>query len=179
MMSEPHPAPSTRRAPRITLVAALAANGVIGAGGRMPWHLPADLRHFKAVTMGHPLVMGRKTAEALGRPLAGRDNLVLTRHSASLPGGFEPVPSLAVALQRAATLPGGDEIMVIGGGEIYRLVLPLAARLVLTLIDARIAGDTYFPPWSESEWREVSSVERPADAEQPWNLRFVTYERRQ
>ncbi len=178
MGADPLQPPPGRRAPQITLVAALAAHNVIGAGGRMPWHLPADLRHFKALTMGHPLVMGRKTAEALGRPLAGRDNIVLTRRRATLPEGFRPVPSFAAALQLAATLPGGDEIMVIGGGEIYRLALPLATRLVLTFIDAEIPGDTYFPAWSESDWREVWSEARPAGAGQPWALRFVTFERR-
>lgn len=125
----------------ISLVAAMAANRVIGKDNQMPWHLPADLKHFKAVTLGKPVVMGRKTFESIGRVLPGRRNLVISRTPPADSRGAEWVNSLAQALE---LLQGHDEVMIIGGGEIYRQALPLAQRLYLTDIDLTTEGDAFF-----------------------------------
>jgi dihydrofolate reductase len=147
----------------ITIIAALARNRAIGEGGRMPWHLPGELQHFKRTTMGKPIVMGRKTWEAIGRPLPGRQNIVLTRTAGYRAEGASCVSSLAAALELAE----GDEVMIIGGGELYRLALPMAERMVLTLVDCAPEADTWFPQWDESEWRVVSVEHSPADPGNP------------
>lgn len=150
----------------VVLVAAVAANGVIGADGGMPWHLPEDLRRFKAVTMGHPLVMGRKTFEAIGRPLPGRHTIVITRDRTWHHEGVQTAADLGQALDLAATYD--PTIMVVGGGQIYELALPLATRLELTQIDASPPGDTRFPPLEADRWREVAREDREGYS-------FVTY----
>lgn len=147
-------------AQEVVLVAALARNHVIGAGGTMPWHLPEDLRHFKAVTMGHPLVMGRATFDSIGRPLPGRRTIVLTRDASWSRAGVDVATSFADALARA----GAGPVMVVGGGTVYEQALPLADRLELTLIDASPAGDTFFPAIAESDWEERSREEHPGYA---------------
>ncbi|RMF18132.1 MAG: dihydrofolate reductase [Alphaproteobacteria bacterium] len=160
---------------RITLVAAVAKNGVIGTRGRLPWHLPADLRHFKALTWGKPVIMGRRTFESIGRALPGRRNIVLTRD----PGWRAPA-QVALARDRceALTLAGQvPEAMVIGGGEIYRLFLPLADRLELTEVDLSPSGDAYFPELDPCEWREVSCEFHEAEGDRP-SFRFRRLERR-
>lgn len=157
----------------ITLVAAMARNRVIGREGGMPWHLPADLKHFKAVTMGCPIVMGRRTFESIGRPLPGRANIVISRSRPELPDGM----LLAGSLDEAIDLAGAGRVMVIGGGQIYRQALGRADRLELTLIDTVIAGDTVFPEWSAAEWRLAKMRLRPVDESNPCNLVFVTFER--
>lgn len=157
----------------ITLVAAMARNRVIGREGGMPWHLPADLKHFKTVTMGCPIVMGRRTFESIGRPLPGRSNIVISRSRLELPGGV----LLAGSLDEAINLAGAGRVMVIGGGQIYREALERADRLELTLIDAVITGDTVFPEWSEVEWQLVKMRSRPADESNSYNLVFATFER--
>lgn len=157
--------------PRITLVAAMARDRVIGRDGVMPWHLPADLRHFKEVTLGHPVLMGRKTFESIGRPLPGRTNVVISRSRPALPDGVR----LAGSLDEAVALAGEEtELMVIGGGEIYAQALPLAERLELTLIDARIDGQTRFPAFDLADWRVAAARARPADAANPHVLTFLT-----
>lgn len=161
--------------PELTLVAAMAKGRVIGAAGGMPWHLPADLAHFKQVTMGHPVLMGRKTFESIGRPLPGRRNVVLSRSASGLPAGLEQFSSLQRAL---AALDGSSSVMVIGGGEIYRLTLPQANRLVLTFIDAGIEGDTHFPEFSLKDWRLSQMEARPADERNAHTLVFAEFERR-
>ncbi len=161
--------------PELTLIAAMARNGVIGAGGDMPWHLPADLAHFKQVTMGHPVLMGRKTFESIGRALPGRRNIVLSRSAVDLPATVEQFRSLAQAL---AALDESDGVMVIGGGEVYRQALPLASRLALTFIDADIDGDTRFPEFSPREWALVSMQSRPADDRNAYALVFAEFRRR-
>lgn len=145
----------------ITLIAAMARDGAIGRAGTMPWHLPEDLRHFRARTWGKPILMGRRTYASIGRPLPGRRNLVLTRDPASLPAGVEGFRRLEEALSASA---GADELMVIGGGEIYRALLPLADRLVLTEIDLEVPdADTWFPPVDPGAW---TLIEERADAGQ-------------
>ena len=161
-------------APRITLVVAVADNGVIGAGGALPWHLPDDLRHFKSVTLGHPVLMGRRTFAAIGRALPGRRNLVLTRSGAGLPPEVEAVTSLDDALARCA---GAAELCVIGGGEVYRLALPRAARVQLTRVHARPDGDAHFPPLDPRVWREITRSEHPADARHAHAMTFQLLER--
>ena len=152
---------------RVTLVAALGRNRVIGRDGGMPWHLPEDLRHFKALTLGHPLVMGRRTFESIGRPLPGRRTIVVTRSPSWGYAGVETAPSLAAALLLASEV---EEVFVVGGGEIYAQALPLADRMVLTLIEEAPEGDTFFPEWSPADWVEVARDAREGFA-------FVTYER--
>jgi len=160
--------------PRISLIAALARNRVIGAGNRMPWHLPEDLRFFKATTLGHPVIMGRKTYASIGRALPGRRNVVVSRQANLQIDGVEIAHSLeaAVALCAEAT-----EVFVIGGGELYALALPLATRMVLTEIDTELAGDTYFPAWDPTQWKEVTRQLGPTDA--ALRFSFVDYCRTQ
>jgi len=165
--------------PRLTIIAALARNGVIGRANRMPWHLPEDLKRFKALTLGHPVVMGRKTFESivasLGKPLPGRDNIVVTRSRDFAPTGCRVVHSFDEALAAAGA---AVEVFVIGGAEIYALALPVADRLQLTEVASATDGDTYFPDFDRSVWREVSR--EPGSTAGPDGLRydFVTYERR-
>ncbi|HEX5353762.1 MAG TPA: dihydrofolate reductase [Rhodanobacteraceae bacterium] len=157
----------------ITLVAALDRNRAIGRAGAMPWHLPDDLKRFKALTLGKPVLMGRKTALAIGRPLPRRLNLVLTRSDNAPFDGQSVVHSLDEAIARA-----GDSVLcVIGGGEVYTLALPRATRMHLTEIDtATPDADTFFPVFDLNEWREVARAHHPADARHPLAFDFVDYE---
>jgi dihydrofolate reductase len=159
---------------RVVLVAAMAHNRVIGHEGGMPWHLPADLKHFKAVTLGHPVIMGRRTFESIGRPLPGRTNIVISRGRPDLPEGVALAGSFEEALQGVAS----ETAMVIGGGEIYRQALPHADRLELTLIDADISGDTQFPEWRPAEWRLTAMTSHPPDERNTHALVFCSFERR-
>jgi dihydrofolate reductase len=162
---------------KVTLVAAVAANGIIGRDGGMPWHLPADLAHFKAVTMGKTLLMGRRTHEAIGRALPGRLNLVLSRDARYRAAGCQVVASLeeAMAVAKGA---GADELMVIGGGRVYADTLPMASRILLTEVKADVEGDTAFPALDPAVWREVARQEREADEWNPCHLAFVELVRR-
>lgn len=146
--------------PTITLVAAMGKNRVIGIDGRMPWHLPADLKRFKQITMGKPVIMGRKTFESIGKPLPGRTNIVLTRGDAPLPDGVIRAGSLDAALAEAGDVP---EVMIIGGAQIYAEALSRATAMELTFVDAAPEGDTYFPEWERSEWDVVATKAHPAD----------------
>ena len=152
---------------RISLIAAVARNGVIGREGGMPWHLPDELRHFKATTMGHTLVMGRKTFDSIGRALPGRRTVVVTRDPSWQHAGVEAAHSFAEAIALAGP---ADEVFVAGGAQVYAEALPWAHRLVLTEVDAEPEGDTWFPEWRRDEWREVSR--EPHDG---WSR--VVYER--
>lgn len=143
----------------ITLIAAMARNRAIGLAGAMPWHLPGELRHFKETTMGKPIVMGRITWESIGRALPGRQNIVVTRNHEYCAEGCLVVRSLPLAIEQAE----GNEIMIIGGGQLYRQALPMADRMVLTLVDCAPAADTWFPEWNENEWSEVSRRSQPID----------------
>ncbi len=160
--------------PLITLIAAMARDRVIGRDGGMPWHLPADLKHFKAITLGHPVIMGRRTFESIGRALPGRQNVVMSRSRVELPEDVARVDGFDAAL---AACHEAERVMVIGGGEVYRQALDRADRLELTLIDAEVDGDTHFPDIDWAHWRLVSMQSRPADQANAWPLRFVSLER--
>jgi dihydrofolate reductase len=157
----------------ISLIVAASTNNVIGAKGNLPWRLSADLKRFKALTMGKPIVMGRKTYESIGRPLPGRQNIVITRQDNYAPEGCTVVQSVDAALA-AADAP---EIMIIGGGHIYEAFIPMAERIYLTRVDADIDGDTYFPEISEDQWQEVSRQEQAADPDNDYDVVFMEYAR--
>ncbi len=158
----------------ITLIAAMDRRRAIGRGGEMPWHLSDDLKRFKALTLGKPVLMGRKTALAIGRALPGRTNLVLSRAQAAPFDGQRVVHSLDEAVEAA----GGNELMVIGGGEVYALALPRATGLHLTLVDADTPdADTFFPAFDARDWRETARVHHPADAKHPCAFDFADYTR--
>lgn len=155
----PHsPSPPHPTSPRITLIAAVARNGVIGADGDMPWRIPADFAFFKRTTMGHPLVMGRTTFDSIGRPLPGRRSIVITRSRTWCHEGVEVVHSLDEALEVAAAGEGGEEVFVAGGGQIYRQAMPHADRLLITEVDLEPEGSVTFPPIDPEQWREASRV---------------------
>ena len=159
----------------ISLIAALDRNYAIGRDGAMPWHLPDDLKRFKALTLGKPVLMGRKTALAIGRALPGRDNLVLTRGDVVPYAGQRVVHSLDQAIDRARA---AGELAVIGGGEVYALALPRATHLHLTWIDTIANGaDAHFPAFDAREWREVAREHHAADARHAYAMDFVDYER--
>jgi Dihydrofolate reductase len=163
----------------IVIVVAVARNGVIGRDGDMPWRLPTDLKHFKTVTMGKPIVMGRKTFESIGRPLPGRTNIVVSRKSGPIEG-VEVVRSLdeAIALgQRSAEETGAGAVAVVGGGEIYAQALPLADTLHVTHVEADIAGDARFPAIDPGTWHLVSEDAVPAGERDSHDMRFALYRR--
>lgn len=160
--------------PRIELVVAMDRVQAIGRGNALPWSLPDDLRQFKALTLGKPVLMGRRTAESLGRALPGRLNLVLTRRGRVPFEGMQAVDSVEAALAIAAGA-GAEALMVIGGGELYAQSLPRAKCLHLTEIDTEIEGaDTWFPVFERSDWRELSRTSHPADARHAYPFDFVT-----
>lgn len=151
----------------IALVVAVADNGVIGRGGGLPWNLPEDLKYFRAVTMGKPILMGRRTHESIGRPLPGRANIVVTRDQAFHAAGVDVATSLEDAVRVAesrAEEAGVAEIMVIGGAEIYRAILPRVHRIYLTEVHAPVDGDTVFPDFDRDEWRETSREDVMTDS---------------
>jgi dihydrofolate reductase len=164
-----------RATPIVSLIVARAANGVIGDQGRLPWHIPSELKHFKAVTMGHPVIMGRKTWESIGRPLPGRRSIVITRQKAYTAAGALVVGSLDEAI---AACTGEDEIFVIGGEQIYRAALPIAQRMYITVIERDFAGDTFFPAYDHHEWYESNRL-LIADDPSGLPLAYVTLERAQ
>ena len=166
-------AAAPRRSPLVSLAAAVARNGVIGVENRLPWRLPDDLRRFRALTWGKPIVMGRRTHESIGRPLPGRRNVVVTRRGPVMEG-CERADSLAAALALTAAAP---ETVVIGGARCYREALPIAARLYLTRIEADFEGDTWFPAWDPGAWIERERECVPAGAPLPFGYAFVVLER--
>jgi len=144
---------------KISLIVAVSRNGVIGVDNQLPWHLPEDLKYFKSVTMGKPIIMGRKTYDSIGRPLPGRTNIVITRDSSWQAEGVEVAQTLAQAMtlgRLACANAGADEAMVIGGEQIYRMTLPAADRLYLTEVQAEVEGDAFFPEFEIKEWQQVS-----------------------
>ena len=161
---------------RISLIAAMAANRAIGIDGRLPWHLPADLKHFKALTMGHTLVMGRKTYESLRGPLPWRTTIVITRQAGYAPPGVQVARSLDEALTLAEGTEG-EEVFVAGGEEIFRLALDVADRIYLTRIDRDYPGDTFFPEFDESAWKVAEREDFPATERTP-AFTFLTLDRR-
>jgi dihydrofolate reductase len=160
---------------RISLIVAMDRNGVIGAAGRLPWRLPADLRRFKAITMGKPIVMGRRTHESIGRPLPGRENIVMTRDRDFRAPGCTILHGVDAVLEHCR---GAEEIMIMGGAELYRQLLPKADRIYLTEVNASVAGDTYFPAWDRASWREISRQPFAADGANQYSGSFVVLERR-
>jgi dihydrofolate reductase len=158
----------------LELVAAVAANGVIGRGGQLPWHLPDDLKHFKSITIGRPVIMGRRTYESIGKPLPGRKSIVVSTTWDNPPAeGVVVVRSLGEATQAVGEGTG----YVIGGGVLYEAALPLARVLHLTELDDVVEGDAYFPAYDRTQWRLVSERRHPRDDRHAYSFRFCTYER--
>ena len=162
--------------PRITLIVAMAENRCIGRDGGLPWHIPADLKRFKAVTMGHPMIMGRKTFQSIGRVLPGRPNIIVTRDPDFRVEGAEVVKSFDEALDAAAR-HGTGEIMVIGGAEIFACALPLADRLDICHVHAEVPGDVFFPDVDPSHWIETCRVYHPSTESGGPAYSFVVYQR--
>lgn len=157
----------------ITLIAAMGRNRAIGLDGRMPWHLPAELQHFKRATMGKTIVMGRKTWQAIGRPLPGRQNVVISRDKAFDAAGADVAGSLASAIELAESA----EIMVIGGGQVYAMALPVAQRMLLTIIEIEPQADTWFPEWDEDQWSITRERHFPAAENNELEYRIVEFSR--
>lgn len=166
---------------QLSLIVAMAENHVIGCNNQMPWHLPGDLQYFKKVTMGKPVIMGRKTFESIGRPLPGRSNILITRNTDFQAEGVRIVHDLASACElgeQIAVADGEEEVMVIGGAEIYRQALPQADRLYLTRIHAEIEGDAWFPALAESEWLETARETHLASGSNPFDYSFTVLQRK-
>ncbi|MEC7490813.1 MAG: dihydrofolate reductase [Pseudomonadota bacterium] len=160
----------------VSLIVAVAENGTIGRKGGLPWKLSNDLRHFKTITMCKPVVMGRKTFDSIGRPLAGRLNFVVTRNSEFYAEGITTFPSLPVALEHVRGL-GAPEVIILGGAALYREVLPSADRMYLTEVHAEVAGDVTFPFVERSDWVEVSREWNPTSVRDEHDHSFVTFDR--
>jgi len=158
----------------ISLIVATSTKNVIGVQGDLPWRLSSDLKRFKALTMGKPIVMGRLTYESIGRPLPGRRNIVITRQRGFEAEGCDVVSSIDEAIRVAGT---AAEIMIIGGGDIYRQFLPRAERIYLTRVQADIDGDVFFPELAAGEWHETSSEHHPADESNEFGVAFTTLDR--
>ncbi len=159
----------------LSLVVAASSNNVIGSDGGLPWHLPDDLRHFKRLTTGKPVIMGRRTFESIGRPLPDRRNIVMTRQTDYAAHGCEVVSSVSEALE---LVHGVDEVMIIGGGQVYRDFLPHADRIYLTRVQADVGGDTYFPGIDENGWHRVMSEHHAADERHAYAFDLMVFERR-
>ncbi|MBA3581632.1 MAG: dihydrofolate reductase [Gammaproteobacteria bacterium] len=157
----------------LSLIAAMDRNRLIGRDNQLPWHLSADLQRFKALTLHKPIVMGRKTHESIGKPLPQRDNIVVSRNPDFQAAGCQMASSLEDALQSAKE---AEEIMLIGGAQLYAQALPLASRLYLTIIDHEFVGDAWFPAWHAQDWQEIAS-EQHQSLERPWSYRFITLQR--
>jgi dihydrofolate reductase len=165
---------------RIIFVVAMAENGVISAGGRLPWRLPSDMKRFRRLTWGKPIIMGRKTFQSIGKPLDGRDNIVISRQSDFAPEGVSVTHSFVEALalaERFAAARDGADIAIIGGGKVYRAALPRADRVEMTIVHAEIEGDTTFPALDEAEWREVSREKCPRGDRDSHETSFAVFER--
>jgi len=159
----------------LSIVVAMGARRVIGNRNALPWHLPADLAHFKAITMGKPILMGRRTHESIGRPLPGRTNIVITRNRDYTAEGCSVVHSLEEAMQ---TVAGSGEIMIIGGAELYRQALPQVDILYLTCVEGEFEGDTFFPELDDAQWQETACENHAADEKNPYACRFLTLARK-
>jgi dihydrofolate reductase len=159
----------------VSLVVAASKNNVIGRDGELPWHLPEDLRHFRRITTGKPVIMGRKTFESIGRPLPDRHNIVMTRDPDYAAEGCDVVDSVAEALDVAGD---ADEVMVIGGGQVYRDFLPRADRIYMTRVQAEVQGDTRFPRIEGNAWRLVSAEHHAADEKHEFAFEMMVFERR-
>lgn len=158
----------------VSILVATDERGAIGRDGGLPWHLPNDLRRFKALTMGKPVVMGRRTWASIGRPLPGRHNIVISRQPGFTAPGATVVGSLEAAFAAAGDVP---EVCIIGGAEVYRLALPRTGRIHLTRIHATVAADTYFPALEAAQWREAGREDHPADDRHAYAYSFVELQR--
>ena len=166
---------------RLSMMVAKASNDVIGRDNKLPWYLPNDLKYFKQVTFGKPVIMGRKTWESLKGPLPGRTNIVITRQADYVAEGAKVVTTLeeAVAMaENVAFIDGQEEAVIMGGAEIYKLALPAADRLYLTEVHAQVDGDTFFPEYDKSEWNEIGREDFAAEGPNPYDYSFVVYERK-
>lgn len=166
---------------KLSLIVAAAQNNVIGRNNELPWHLPQDLKYFKATTLGKPIIMGRKTFESIGKPLPGRTNIVVTRQTDWHFAGVLVANSVTAAIEMAEQFRNeqhklADEVMVIGGAEIYRHALPLATKVYLTRINVDIEGDAFFTELSEQDWMKVSEI--PGDIDAAISHKFLVYERK-
>jgi dihydrofolate reductase len=166
--------------PKVVLIAAVAENGVIGRNNALPWHIRSDLQHFKRLTVGRPVVMGRKTYESIGKPLKDRTNIVITRDPGYAAEGIVVAHGLDTAMQMArddAKERGADSIAVIGGSGVFNETLPMADRLEITEVHASPEGDTFFPPIDTKNWRETARMRHPAAPQDDADISFITYER--
>ncbi len=164
----------TAAKPRISIIAALARNRVIGRDNQLPWRLPADLRHFKALTVGKPIIMGRRTWESLPGLLPDRPHIVVTSEAGYSAEGCTVVHSIDQALTAAGEVA---EVMIVGGAELYTQLLPRAERMYLTLVQAEIEGDAFFPNFDADQWREIAREDHPSDERNPYPYSFITLER--
>lgn len=158
---------------RVSIIAAVSDNNVIGQDSGLPWRILADMQHFKRLTMGKPVIMGRKTFQTMNKPLFGRKNIILTRREDYTVPGCTVAHALEDALEAAE---GADEVMIAGGEAVYRATLPFAHRMYLTLVHASFTGDTYFPEWNREEWREIEREDH-AGTDAPYAYSFLTFER--
>jgi len=164
----------------LSIIVAQSQNRVIGINNKLPWYLPEDLKYFKRITQGKPIIMGRKTYESIGRPLLGRTNIVITRDGDYQAPGIKVVHTLEQALDLAeqqALVDGSEEALVIGGAEIYALTLPQADRLYLTQVHAQVEGDAFFPAIDKDQWQEALRQDFNADGPNPYNYSFIVYQR--
>ena len=165
---------------KLALIAAYAQNRVVGIDNKLPWHLPEDLKYFKRCTSGKAIIMGRKTFDSIGRPLPNRTNIVITRNPEFKAEGVKVVTTLEAAIELAKAvneINGIDEVMVIGGATIYELTLPIADRLYLTHVHAKVEGDAYFPEVDFSNWHEVERADYSASETNPYDYSFVVYDK--
>ena len=166
---------------KLSLIAAMAQNRTIGRNNKLPWYLPEDLKYFKRVTMGKPLIMGRKTFESLGKPLPGRPHIIITRDKDYTYPGCHIVHDRQSAITRAENLlliDGGGEVVVIGGAEIYGLMLPKMDRMYLTEVREDVPGDAFFPEYNSDEWQEVAREDFSAEPPNEYDYSFVAYDRK-
>ena len=159
---------------KISIIVAMAKNQVIGKGNGLPWRLPGDLRHFKELTMGHWLILGRKTFESIGKPLPGRSLIVVTRQAGFTAAGV----NVAHSVDQALGMAEGNEVFIAGGGQVYHQILSRADRIYITFVEGEFDGDTYFPSLDESTWQQVSDEGHGADERNPVPYRFQIYERK-
>lgn len=165
---------------KLSLICAISTNGVIGRNNKLPWHLSEDLKYFKRTTMGKCIIMGRKTFESIGKPLPGRTNIIVTRNRNYDVENGRVVDSLADAIELAeniAFIDGSEEAFVIGGGQLFKEVLPVVERMHLTRIHAEVEGDAWFPEFDTEEWEEISRLDFSSSATNPYNYSICVYER--
>jgi len=167
----------TNSRPKISAIVAMSENHVIGDDNQLPWHLPADLKHFKTITSGHPILMGRKTYESIGRPLPNRTNIIITRNASYEAPGCIVVQSINEAVESAASL-GSNEIFIIGGAEVYKQLLPNIERIYLTIVHDVFDGDAFFPEFNANDWIEKEKVKHDADENNEYAYSFILMERK-